>query len=262
MASDSLALLNTVQGSLETCFRVLQEQHEAWKNTLVACTPLLASLANLAEQMQASRNVPFTSTLPLRDFPCLQEKLLLKQQCAAEAVLEELQDRLADLQKVRDAVCSHVAHVLQLCKQPVEGLRLESYFQRSAICPSLVDMLEWLLDAERFYHHIYLEVRLLLLQVNYEKLTEMQTLPQTWEKVLQHSLQNPVEDLLVSCSLSLRYPAESCLLPRSCVTASIAWKRGHFAKNGLPPGKAVALDGASPALLVSKSGFSPVRWDV
>lgn len=39
----------------------------------------------------------------------------------------------------------------------------------------------------------YLEVKLILLQVRYENLTEMQALPQAWEKVLQHSLQSMVE---------------------------------------------------------------------
>ncbi|KAJ6663366.1 hypothetical protein lerEdw1_009445 [Lerista edwardsae] len=217
MASDSSALLRTVHGSLRKCFHVLREQHEAWKNTLAACTPLLASLANLAEQMQASQNVSFASILPLRDFPGLPERLQLKQQCAAEALLEELQDRLADLQKVRDVVGSHVANVLLLCKQQVGGLSPESSFQRTALCPSLADMLEWLLDAEGLYHHVYpseafsvckllqrhLEAKLLLLQISYEKLIEMQSLPQAWEKVLQHSHQNTVEDTLLKVAFFL-----------------------------------------------------------
>lgn len=203
MASDSSALLRAVHGSLQKCFRALQEQHETWKNTLAACTPLLASLANLAEQMQASQKVSFASILPLQDFPGLPERLRLKQQCAAEALLEQLQDRLADLQKVRDVVGNHVANVLLLCKQPVGALSLESSFQRSALCPSLADMLEWLLDAEGFYHHVYLEVKLLLLQIRYEKLTEMQTLPQAWEKILHHSHQNTVEDTLLKVAFFL-----------------------------------------------------------
>lgn len=59
------------------------------------------------------------------------------------------------LQKVRDTVGSHVANVLLLSNKQVGDLSLESYFQRSAVSPSLADMLEWLLDAEGFYHRMY-----------------------------------------------------------------------------------------------------------
>ncbi|XP_054854645.1 ribosome biogenesis protein C1orf109 homolog [Eublepharis macularius] len=198
MASDDLPLLHTLHCSLQKCFRALQEQHETWKNTLAACTSLLGSLSNLAEQMLASQKVAFANT-PLQDFPCLPERLRYRQQCAAEALLEELEGKLLELQKVRDAAGVHVASVFQHCDQQ-EGLCQERAFQRSVLCPSLADMLEWLLDMEGFYHSIYLEVKLLLLQVTYEDLTKMQTLPQAWEQVLQHSLQNVVEDALLKVS--------------------------------------------------------------
>ncbi|XP_015266381.1 PREDICTED: uncharacterized protein C1orf109 homolog [Gekko japonicus] len=201
MASDDSLLPHTLRCFLQKCFRALQEQHETWKTALAACTSLLGSLSNLAEQMQASQKVAFANT-PLRDFPSLPERLRCRQQCAAEALMEELWGKLLDLQKVRDTVGVHVASIFQLYEQQ-EGLCQESAFQRSVLCPSLADMLEWLLDMEAFYHSICLEVKMLFLQVTYEDLPKMQTLPQAWEQVLQHSLQNMVEDVILKVSFFL-----------------------------------------------------------
>ncbi|XP_077193378.1 AFG2-interacting ribosome maturation factor [Paroedura picta] len=201
MASDDSTLPPALRCSLQKCFRNLQEQHDTWKSALAACTPLLGSLSNLAEQMQASQKVAFANT-PLRDFPRLPERLRYRQQCAAEALLEELWGKLLELQKVRDTIGVHVASLFQLYEQQ-EGLCQERAFQRSVLCPSLADMLEWLLDAEGFYHSICLEVKMLLLQATYEHLPKMQTLPQAWEQVLQHSRQNVVEDAVLKVSFFL-----------------------------------------------------------
>ncbi|XP_053122686.1 ribosome biogenesis protein C1orf109 homolog isoform X2 [Hemicordylus capensis] len=185
--------------SLQTCFGALREQHQAWKKTLAACTPLLASLANLAEQMEASRKVALASPRPLRDFPSLPERIQRKQRSAAEALLEELQEQLADLQKAQHAVGLHVAGL----SQQARGLGLESSLRRSACSPSVADLLEWVLDVERFYHRTYLEAKLLLLPLSYENLTSMQALPQAWQRVLNHSLQNVVEDTLLKVAFFL-----------------------------------------------------------
>lgn len=93
MASEGSLLLPAVSSSLQKCYGALREQHETWKGTLVTCTPLFRSLANLAEQMQASKKVTFANT-PLKDFMDLPERLWRKQRCAVEALLEELQDKL------------------------------------------------------------------------------------------------------------------------------------------------------------------------
>lgn len=93
MASEDLPIPHNLCNSLQKCFRTLQEQHETWKSALTSCTSLLSSLSNLAEQMQASQKVAFANT-PLRDFPSLPERLRYRQQCAVEALLEELWGKL------------------------------------------------------------------------------------------------------------------------------------------------------------------------
>uniref|UniRef100_A0A8D0GET0 AFG2 interacting ribosome maturation factor n=1 Tax=Sphenodon punctatus TaxID=8508 RepID=A0A8D0GET0_SPHPU len=171
---------------------------------LTAFMPLFSSLANLAEQMQSCQKVTFAST-PLRDFPELAEQLKHKQRCAAETLLEELMGKMAGLQRVRDTVSSSVGTVFQLYEQHADGLGLEASLQRSAVNPSLADMLEWLQDIESYYRHLYLESRLLL-QIRYENLPEMQALPQAWERMLEHNRQDVVQDALLKVSFFLEAP--------------------------------------------------------
>uniref|UniRef100_A0A8D0L323 AFG2 interacting ribosome maturation factor n=1 Tax=Sphenodon punctatus TaxID=8508 RepID=A0A8D0L323_SPHPU len=190
MLDDSPAL----HQALRKCFQVVQEQHEAWQSMLTAFMPLFSSLANLAEQMQSCQKVTFAST-PLRDFPELAEQLKHKQRCAMGGDIPEpvfLPPGRAGLQRVRDTVSSSVGTVFQLYEQHADGLGLEASLQRSAVNPSLADMLEWLQDIESYYRHLYLESRLLL-QIRYENLPEMQALPQAWERMLEHNRQDVVQ---------------------------------------------------------------------
>nr|XP_020656293.1 uncharacterized protein C1orf109 homolog isoform X1 [Pogona vitticeps] len=206
MDPEGLACPHPVHSALRKCFRDLREQNEGWKRTLAACTPLFASLANLAEQMRALRKVAFGKS-PLRGFPDLPERLGRKQRGAVEALLEELhQDKLQELQKVRDAVAVRVSGVSLLCEQLGDELVSTKAFQRSALWPSLAEMLEWLLDAEAFYHHVYLEVKLLVLQASCEDLAGLQALPAAWAQALQHGQQSVVEDVLLKVCFFLEAP--------------------------------------------------------
>ncbi|XP_067389971.1 AFG2-interacting ribosome maturation factor [Emydura macquarii macquarii] len=185
--------------SLQKCFRAIQQQQEAWQQALMDCKPLLSSLSNLAEQMQACQKVPFAHT-PLRAFPELAEQLKYKQRSAAEILLEDLGGKVAGLQKVRDAVSGYVGSVFQLYEQHADVLGFEASVQRTAPNPSLADMLEWLHDIERYYRHVYLESKLLLLQIRYENLPDMQTLPQSWERILERDSRSMVPDILLKVS--------------------------------------------------------------
>ncbi|KAK1340188.1 hypothetical protein QTO34_018753 [Cnephaeus nilssonii] len=71
--------LLAVQEALKKCFPVVEEQQGRWRSTLRACPPLLASLGNLAEQLQAAQNLRFEDVPALRAFPGLKERLRRKQ---------------------------------------------------------------------------------------------------------------------------------------------------------------------------------------
>ena len=65
--------LLAVQEALRKCFPVVDEQQGLWQSALRDCPPLLVSLSNLAEQLQAAQNLRFEDVPSLRPFPDLQE---------------------------------------------------------------------------------------------------------------------------------------------------------------------------------------------
>ncbi|XP_054576494.1 ribosome biogenesis protein C1orf109 homolog isoform X2 [Eptesicus fuscus] len=143
--------LLAVQEALKKCFPVVEEQQGLWRSTLRDCPPLLASLGNLAEQLQAAQNLRFEDVPALRAFPGLKERLRRKQLEAGDTVLDKLGERLAALLKVRDTVSSHVGQVLQVYEQHADAIGIDAVLQASAVSPSVADMLEWLQDIERHY---------------------------------------------------------------------------------------------------------------
>jgi hypothetical protein len=72
----------------------VEEQQGLWQSTVRDCQPLLASLSNLAEQLQAAQNLRFEDVPALRAFPDLQERLRRKQLEAGDSVLDKLAERL------------------------------------------------------------------------------------------------------------------------------------------------------------------------
>ncbi|XP_045715328.1 uncharacterized protein C1orf109 homolog isoform X1 [Phyllostomus hastatus] len=143
--------LLAVQEALKKCFPVVEEQQGLWQGALRDCQPLLASLSNLAEQLQAAQGVRFEEVPSLRDFPDLKERLRRKQLEAGDTVLDKLAERLAALLKVRDTVSSHVEQVLQLYEKHTDAISIDAVLQASVVSPSVAEMLEWLQDIERHY---------------------------------------------------------------------------------------------------------------
>ncbi|XP_039707015.1 AFG2-interacting ribosome maturation factor isoform X1 [Pteropus medius] len=143
--------LLAVQEALKKCFPVVEEQQGSWQSTLRDCQPLLTSLSNLAEQLQAAQNLRFEDVPSLRSFPDLKERLRRKQLEAGDIVLDKLEENLAALLKVRDTVSSHVEQVLQIYEQHADMISIDAVLQASVVSPSVADMLEWLQDIERHY---------------------------------------------------------------------------------------------------------------
>lgn len=92
MAQDGPLL--AVREALKRCFLVVEEQQGRWQGALRDCQPLLASLSNLAEQLQAAQNLRFEDVPSLRAFPDLKERLRRKQLEAGDTVLDKLGEKL------------------------------------------------------------------------------------------------------------------------------------------------------------------------
>ncbi|XP_018102210.1 uncharacterized protein C1orf109 homolog isoform X2 [Xenopus laevis] len=146
--------LVSVQQSLRKCFDTIEPLHEEWNTTLLECDPHLSSLSNLAEQLQACQRVMFKKT-PLSSFTNLQEHLSFKLQAAMEVTLEILNQKLSRLHRIRDSVSQVVGSVLYMYETNVEIIGLEAILERSSLCPSVADMLEWLQDIEKHYRNQY-----------------------------------------------------------------------------------------------------------
>ncbi|XP_053469313.1 ribosome biogenesis protein C1orf109 homolog isoform X1 [Ictalurus furcatus] len=139
---------------LRKCFQSLKANQTVWKGVLEECTPLLSSLGNLAEQLRALKSVEIANT-PLSTFPNLPERLQHKLLNAVDTVLGELSEKVNALGLVRDSVCKQVAAVFQMYEQNSDLLPISTCVARSALSPSIADMLEWLQDAERYYRMQY-----------------------------------------------------------------------------------------------------------
>ncbi|XP_012502137.1 PREDICTED: uncharacterized protein C1orf109 homolog [Propithecus coquereli] len=200
--TEDLPLL-AVQEALRKCFPVLEEQQGLWQSTLRDCQPLLASLSNLAEQLQAAQNLRFEDVPSLRAFPDLQERLRRKQLAAGDAVLDKLAERLATLLKVRDTVSSHVERVFQIYEQHADTVGIDAVLQRSVVSPSVADMLEWLQDIERHYRRRYLKRKYLLSSIQWGDLANIQSLPKAWDRISKDEQQDLVQDILLNVSFFL-----------------------------------------------------------
>ncbi|XP_072741249.1 AFG2-interacting ribosome maturation factor isoform X1 [Ciconia boyciana] len=215
-------------------------QDAAWRAALAAWAPLLGSLAGLAAQMRAAQRLAWGGS-PLGAFGGLRARLWRKQRGAAEALLEELGNRRAELRAVRDAVGAGVAGVLRLYEERAAELGLAAALRRGPRCPSLADALEGLQDVERYYRHLYpsavglsgqrwraplslcrpyrarryLESELLLRRTSCDSLAEMEALPQSWERILERYKEGVVQDTLLKISLFVDNQRELCCSPGS-----------------------------------------------
>lgn len=182
---------------------MVEEQQGLWQSVLKDCPPLLASLSNLAEQLQAAQNLRFEDVPALRAFPDLQERLRRKQLAAGDIVLDKLEERLATLLKVRDVVSSHVEHVLQTYERHADTIGLDAVLQASAASPSVAEMLEWLHDIERHYRNFYLRRRHLLSSIQWGDLENIQALPKAWDRISEAEHPDLIRDILLSVSFFL-----------------------------------------------------------
>ncbi|KAM9320126.1 AFG2-interacting ribosome maturation factor [Gastrophryne carolinensis] len=181
----SEAALLSVQQSLRRSFDNLEKEQREWKLAIVECDSLVATLGNLAEQLQVCKKTSFAKT-PLSGFPDLQDRLCYKLQAAMDLALEKLSDKMCILQRVRDSVSHQVGSTLHIYEINAEKLGLDASLTRSALSPSVADMLEWLQDIERNYRNQYIQQKLML-HLDCNHLSVIKNLPQAWRKLEEQS---------------------------------------------------------------------------
>ncbi|KAJ7999980.1 hypothetical protein DPEC_G00200070 [Dallia pectoralis] len=180
---------------LKKCFQNLENNQKVWKSVLDECAPLMGSLGNLVEQLRAVEKVKLSKT-PLHTFPDLQERIQFKLLQEVDMVLVKLADKLCSLQQVRDAVCNQVSGAFQLYEQNIDTLDLVTCTQRTAVSPSVADMLEWLKDAERYYRQQFLRRKNVLQTLRLDDLSLLEAVPKRWESQESHSGEEHLSETL------------------------------------------------------------------
>ncbi|XP_029519495.1 AFG2-interacting ribosome maturation factor isoform X1 [Oncorhynchus nerka] len=178
----SKSVLFSIYQTFKKCFQILENNQKVWNSVLAECKPLMVSLGNLEEQLRAFQKVQIANT-PLHTFPDLHQRLHFKLIQAVDIVLGKLTDKMCSLQSVRDAISNQVSGAFQLYEQNIGSLDLATCTQRSAVAPSIADMLEWLQDAERYYRQQFLRRKNLLLTLRADDLSLLQTAPKRWESL-------------------------------------------------------------------------------
>ncbi|XP_042362812.1 uncharacterized protein C1orf109 homolog [Plectropomus leopardus] len=191
--------LFSLHQALRKSFQSLENNQKVWTSVLAECSPLMASLGNLAEQLRALSNVQISNT-PLRDFPDLEERLRFKLSLAMDTVLGKLNEKMSSLQSVKDSISNQVSAVFQLYEQNKDSLDLLAVTERSAVVPSVSDMLEWLQDAERHYRQQFLRRKTLLQTLRADHLSPLESAPKRWKSLESPSAEERITDTLCKVS--------------------------------------------------------------
>ncbi|XP_019738841.1 AFG2-interacting ribosome maturation factor [Hippocampus comes] len=195
----SKSALLTIHQALRRSFHSLENNQKLWKSVLAECIPLMASLENLAEQSRALSNVQISNT-PLKDFPEVEELLRFKLSQAMDTVLCKLHENMASLQSLRDSLTNQVSTVVQLYEQNTDTLDLVTVTERSATIPSVVDMLEWLQDAERHYRQQFVRRKTLLHALSSGNLNFLATATKKWKELDTPGAEDQITDTLCKVS--------------------------------------------------------------
>ncbi|TNM93029.1 hypothetical protein fugu_018431 [Takifugu bimaculatus] len=118
MSSPALPLIHQ---ALRKSFQRLESSQKVWASVLAECSPLIASVGNLAEQLRALSSLHLPST-PLNVFPDLEDRLRFKLLHAVDTALVRLNEQMCSLQSVRDSFSNQVSAVFQLYEQNRDSL--------------------------------------------------------------------------------------------------------------------------------------------
>ncbi|XP_057684552.1 AFG2-interacting ribosome maturation factor [Corythoichthys intestinalis] len=191
--------LLTVHQALRKSFQNLENNQKTWASVLAECTPLMASLENLAEQSRALSNIQLSDT-PLKDFPEVEDLLRFKLSQAMDTVLCKLHQNMASFQSLRDSISNQVSTVVQLYEQNLDSLDLATVTERSAVIPSVVDMLEWLQDAERHYRQQFMRRKILLHALSSDNLKILGSATTKWKDLENPRAEDQITDALCKVS--------------------------------------------------------------
>ncbi|KAJ8303609.1 hypothetical protein KUTeg_020005 [Tegillarca granosa] len=107
---------------VDKSFTIIQQSVKSWQESLIKCKPELSSIDNLGEQYICCKEAPEYMIPMLNNLPDLKDKLLVTKQCD---------------------------YSMDLYSKHADTIHMNEITERTATCPSMADMLEWIQDTER-----------------------------------------------------------------------------------------------------------------
>ncbi|TRY53660.1 hypothetical protein DNTS_008661 [Danionella cerebrum] len=186
----SAQALSSLHAELKRSFAILEASRREWEKCLDECRAYVSSLGNVAVQMKALKQTRIEKT-PLSGFPGLPERLQYKLSLAMDELFRKMNENIISRQ---------VSSVFALYERQSQALDIGVCVSRSALAPSIADMLQWLQDAEKYYRLQLLQRRNLLESLTLDDLTVMETAPKRWEDLCSDAQEQKISDALCQVS--------------------------------------------------------------
>lgn len=171
-----------LQQQLQKSFTIIQQSVKSWQESLIKCKPELSSIDNLGEQYICCKEAPEYMIPMLNNLPDLKDKLLYKITTEINMKVENIQLEMKCFKNVCDRVTKQCDYSMDLYRKHADTIHMNKITERTATCPSIVDMLEWIQNTERLFLQQYHIKKHLLDQFNLNDKSTLSLLMKTWNK--------------------------------------------------------------------------------
>ncbi|XP_071957531.1 AFG2-interacting ribosome maturation factor-like [Antedon mediterranea] len=162
---------------LKKSFKTVNVQETQWKEINIKSLVLVESLLNLAEQRNCClRAVEAANNPVVAQFPDLADRLNASLLYSMEVVMKKLRENMHSLQEIQKKVSRINNNSMEVYNKHHKVLGLDRAIKRSATCPSISDMLEWLADLARIFSQEITMRNVLLDKIRYEDENSMKKL--------------------------------------------------------------------------------------
>lgn len=174
--------LQRLQQQLQKSFTVIQQSVKSWQESLLKCKPELNSIENLGEQYISCKEAPEYMIPMLNTLPDVKDKLLYKITTEINVKVVNIQTEMKSLKHVCDRVTKQCDYSMDMYRKHAGTIPINDITERTATCPSIADLLEWIQDTERLFLQQYHIKEHLLDKLNLNDKSTLSLLMNTWNK--------------------------------------------------------------------------------
>lgn len=145
-----------IQQQIQRSFSVLKKCLHTWKESQQTMISATEKISNFTDQFQCCSKVGTDDLEIGRQFPDLKEKLLFKIECEVDRIFMELRTEINTMKECCDKLTRQYDNCIKTYNKLSSAEDLSMICERTATCPSVADMLEWLLASETLFRQQYL----------------------------------------------------------------------------------------------------------